>query len=185
MKIPARTMTFAALFAVLTAVGAYIRIPFPLVPMTLQTLFVFLSGALLGSRGGALSQVLYVGMGFLGLPVFAGGGGPQYLLHPTIGFILGFIAGSWVIGRTLDVLGRVSFFSCLCACFFGITVIYALGAAGLYFHLNVVAGKATSFWTVLEIGVIPFIAADGIKAAAVAAVTARVAPRLRRLKTGM
>jgi biotin transport system substrate-specific component len=64
-------------------------------------------------------------------------------------------------------------------------VIYALGAAGLYFHLNVVAGKATSFWTVLEIGVIPFIAADGIKAAAVAAVTARVAPRLRRLKTGM
>jgi biotin transport system substrate-specific component len=184
MKIHARTMTLAALFAVLTAVGAYIRIPFPLVPMTLQTLFVFLSGALLGPRAGALSQILYVGMGFLGLPVFTGGGGPQYLLHPTIGFILGFIAGAWVVGRTLDALGRVSFLTCLCACFLGIAVIYALGAAGLYFHLNVVAGKDTSFWTVLEIGVIPFIAADGIKAVAVAAMAARIAPSLKRLKAG-
>jgi biotin transport system substrate-specific component len=54
----------------------------------------------------------------------------------------------------------------------------------LYFNLNIVAGKATSFGTILEIGVIPFVAADGIKAAAVAAVAARVAPRLRRLKRG-
>ncbi|MFP4482801.1 MAG: biotin transporter BioY [Thermovirgaceae bacterium] len=182
MKIPVKTMTFAALFAVLTAVGAYIRIPFPLVPMTLQTLFVFMSGALLGSRGGALSQILYVGMGFVGLPVFAGGGGPQYLLHPTIGFILGFIAGAWVIGRAIDAFDRVSFFTCLMACFMGIAVIYSMGAAGLYFNLNVVAGKATSFRTVLEIGIIPFITADGVKAVAVAAVAARIAPRLRHLK---
>jgi biotin transport system substrate-specific component len=48
----------------------------------------------------------------------------------------------------------------------------------------VVAGKTTSFWTVLEIGVIPFIAADGIKAVAVAAIAARIAPRLKRLKAG-
>lgn len=184
MKIPVRTMTPAALFAVLTAVGAYIRIPFPLVPMTLQTLFVFLSGALLGSRAGALSQILYVGMGLVGLPVFTGGGGPQYLLHPTAGFLLGFIAGAFVIGRIIEALPRITFLSSLFACLLGIIAIYALGAVGLYFNLNIVAGKATSFGTILEIGVIPFVAADGIKAAAVAAVTARVATRLGYLKRG-
>lgn len=182
MRIPIRTMTLAALFAVLTAVGAFVRIPFPLVPMTLQTLFVFLSGALLGSRAGALSQALYIGMGLVGLPVFTGGGGPQYLLHPTMGFLLGFVPGAWVIGRTLEARRKVSFLTCLAACALGIGVIYAMGAAGLYFNLNVVAGKAASFRTVLEIGVIPFVAADGLKAAAVAAVTARIAPRLKRLK---
>ena len=71
MRFPVRTMTLSALFAVLTAVGAFIRIPFPLVPITLQTFFVFLSGALLGSRAGALAQVLYLGMGLIGLPIFS------------------------------------------------------------------------------------------------------------------
>lgn len=75
MRFPVRIMTLSALFAVLTALGAFIRIPFPLVPITLQTFFVFLSGTLLGSRAGALAQVLYVGMGLIGLPVFTGGGG--------------------------------------------------------------------------------------------------------------
>jgi biotin transport system substrate-specific component len=184
MKIPIRTMTLAALFAVLTAVGAFIRIPFPLVPMTLQTLFVYLSGTLLGSRGGALSQVLYVGMGLVGLPVFTGGGGPQFVLHPTFGFLVGFIAGSFVIGYVLERVKKVSFLTCFAACAIGTAVIYFAGTVGLYLNLNFVAGKAVSFGKVLEIGVLPFVAVDAIKAAAVAAVTARVAPRLRHAMTG-
>lgn len=82
MRFPVRIMTLSALFAVLTALGAFIRIPFPLVPITLQTFFVFLSGTLLGSRAGALAQVLYVGMGLIGLPVFTGGGGPSTFSIP-------------------------------------------------------------------------------------------------------
>jgi biotin transport system substrate-specific component len=175
MKIPIRTMTLAALFAVLTAVGAFIRIPFPLVPMTLQTLFVYLSGTLLGSRGGALSQILYV---------FTGGGGPQFVLHPTFGFLVGFIAGSFVIGYVLERVKKVSFLTCFAACAIGTAVIYFAGTVGLYLNLNFVAGKAVSFGKVLEIGVLPFVAVDAIKAAAVAAVTARVAPRLRHAMTG-
>ncbi len=82
MRFPVRIMTLSALFAVLTALGAFIRIPFPLVPITLQTFFVFLSGTLLGSRAGALAQVLYVGMGLIGLPVFTGGGVPRTFSIP-------------------------------------------------------------------------------------------------------
>ena len=181
MKIPIRTMTLAALFAVLTAVGAFIRIPFPLVPMTLQTLFVYLSGTLLGARGGALSQILYVGMGLVGLPVFTGGGGPQFVLHPTFGFLVGFIAGAFVIGHILEKAKKVSFLTCFAACVIGTAVIYFAGAVGLYCNLNFVAGKALSFGKVLEIGVLPFVAVDAIKAAAVSAITARIAPRLKHV----
>ena len=68
-----RGMVYAALFGALTAVGAYIIIPLPPVPITLQTLFMGLAALLLGGRLGALSQTVYVLLGVIGLPVFAGG----------------------------------------------------------------------------------------------------------------
>jgi len=79
-----RGMVYASMFGALTAVGAYIMIPLPPVPVTLQTLFVFLAGALLGGSLGALSQVVYILLGVIGLPVFAGGkAGAGVLLGPT------------------------------------------------------------------------------------------------------
>ena len=182
MRFPARTMTLASLFAVLTAVGAFIRIPFPFVPMTLQTLFVFLSGAILGSRAGALSQILYVGMGLIGLPVFTGGGGPQYILHPTFGYLVGFILGAWVIGFITEMFEKPSFPFYLIACLCGTAVIYAVGTAGLYLNLNYVAGKETTLMQVIEFGAIPFIAGDSIKMLGAAALASRVGARLRSIK---
>lgn len=182
MRFPARTMTLAALFAVLTAVGAFIRIPFPLVPMTLQTLFVFLSGALLGSRAGVLSQILYVGMGLIGLPVFTGGGGPQYILHPTFGYLVGFIAGAWVIGSITERFEKPSFSVYLAACISGTAVIYTVGTIGLYLNLNYVAGKEMTLIQVIEFGAIPFIAGDAIKMLGAAALASRMGARLRNIK---
>jgi biotin transport system substrate-specific component len=72
-QISLRGMVYASLFGALTAVGAYIIIPLPPVPITMQTLFPGLAGMLLGARLGALSQVVYLFLGILGLPVFAGG----------------------------------------------------------------------------------------------------------------
>jgi biotin transport system substrate-specific component len=83
-----RGMAYSAMFGAITAIGAYIVIPLPLVPITLQTFFVSLAAALLGGTLGALSQVIYVLIGVLGLPVFAGGkGGFGVLMGPT--------GGSW------------------------------------------------------------------------------------------
>jgi len=174
-------MTLTALFAVLTAVGAFIRVPFPPVPITLQTLFVFLSGTLLGSRMGALSQILYVGMGLIGLPVFTGGGGPQYILHPTFGYLLGFIAGAWTIGFISERARKNSFTVFMIACLSGTAVIYSLGAAGLYINLNYVAGKATTLRQVLKFGVIPFVAGDILKMLGTAVLASRVKDRLTRV----
>ena len=70
-----RNMVLAALFAALTAIGAFLQIPTGTVPITLQFLFTALAGLLLGWKWGAISQLLYVGIGLLGLPAFTQGGG--------------------------------------------------------------------------------------------------------------
>ena len=83
-----RGMIYASLFGAVTAAGAFLIIPFPLVPITLQTLFLNLAAALLGGRLGALSQVVYILLGIIGLPVFAGGkGGIGVLFGPTGGYL--------------------------------------------------------------------------------------------------
>ena len=71
-----------ALFAALSVVGAFVKIPTPLVPFTLQTLFCVYAGFLLGARRGFASQLLYLLIGLIGIPVFALGGGPSYVLQP-------------------------------------------------------------------------------------------------------
>lgn len=87
------------LFAALTAAGAQIEIPNSPVPFTLQTLFVLLSGALLGPRLGAVSMLAYLGAGAAGLPVFSSFGfGVARLLGPTGGYLLAFPAASFVVG---------------------------------------------------------------------------------------
>ena len=74
-KVNVRDLSLMALFAALTAVGAFITIPVPPVPFSLQIFFAILAGALLGSRQGAMSIVIYLLLGLCGLPVFTKGAG--------------------------------------------------------------------------------------------------------------
>ena len=92
-------LVLTALFAALTAVGAFFKIPFALAAISLQFLFTAMAGILLGAGYGALSQLVYVLIGLVGVPIFALGGGFSYVLHPTFGFLLGLIPAAWVIGR--------------------------------------------------------------------------------------
>ncbi len=87
-----------ALFVVLMVAGAYIRIPFPLVPLTFQTVVSVLAGLLLGWKKGAASMCVYCFAGLAGLPFFTGGGGIAYVLKPSFGYIIGFIAAAAVAG---------------------------------------------------------------------------------------
>ena len=165
MSVNPKDAALAALFAALTAVGAQIRIPFPLVPLTLQTPFVLAAGLLLGPRGGTLSMTLYLLMGLFGLPVFAGAGGPQVVLMPTFGFLLGFIACAGVAGWIAQggEGGLPSWGRTLAACLGGTGALYLLGLLGLYGNLNLVAGKAVSWGQVIQMGMVPFLLGDGLK----------------------
>ncbi len=115
----------------LTAVAARVEIPHLPVPYTLQTLTVLLSGALLGMRRGALSQVLYLLAGLAGLPVFAqGGAGILRLIGPTGGYLLSFPVAAFVVGYLLQ--GKPPVARSVMAMLTGSFVIFTLGTLQLY-----------------------------------------------------
>ena len=89
MKI--KDIILTALFAALTAIGAFLKIPFPLAAITMQSFFTAMAAILLGRKYGALSQGVYVLIGLVGIPIFALGGGFSYVFQPTFGFLLGLI----------------------------------------------------------------------------------------------
>lgn len=90
-------------FALFAAIGARLEIPHQPVPYTFQTLAVILAGGLLGSRNGFLSMMLYLGLGLVGMPVFAGGGfGLVKLVGPTGGYLLSFPVAAFVVGTLVS-----------------------------------------------------------------------------------
>lgn len=168
-----RAMVYASLFGALTAVGAYIIIPLPPVPITLQTLFLGLAGTLLGGRLGALSQVVYLLLGIIGLPVFAGGkAGLGVLFGPTGGYLIGFIAAAYVIGKLTALKSRPGFLWLCLSLVAGTVVLYALGALQLALVARLTLAKA------LLVGVLPFLAGDGIKIVLTALIALKLRERL-------
>lgn len=97
-KLLAADIAECALFVALMVAAAFIQIPFPLVPLTFQTVVCVLAGLLLGAKKGAISMTVYMLIGLIGLPVFSAGGGIYYVLKPSFGYILGFIVAAAVAG---------------------------------------------------------------------------------------
>ena len=120
-----REMCICAVFTALMCASAFLRIPTPLLPITLQTLVVTLSGLILGSRKGALSTGVYVLIGLMGLPVFTEGGGLSYVLKPTFGYLLGFVIGAYITGKLAEK--ETSLKNYILSSFAGMFVIYIVG----------------------------------------------------------
>jgi biotin transport system substrate-specific component len=177
-----RDMILISLFAAMTAVGAFINIPTPSVPFSLQFVFSAYSGVLLGSKRGLLSQLLYIGIGLTGIPVFTRGGGLSYVLQPSFGFLLGFAAGSFVIGLFTERMKGPTMPKLLVAVLAGLACTYLIGVPYLYFIINVLAeaGKKISFQTAIAWGFTPFVLFDLIKAVIVALSGTIVLPILRK-----
>ena len=172
------SLILIAAFACLTAVAARaaIYLPFTPVPITLQTLAVLLSGALLGSRAGASSQLVYIAGGVAGLPIGAGGNsGIPWLTGPTFGYAIGFVAAAFVTGLMVERGWGVGIWRLAVAMVFGNLVIYVLGVARLGGFLD--GGVQAA----IVAGVLPFLIGDAIKIA----VAAGVVPSARMLIAGL
>jgi len=162
--------------ALVVALAAQVVVPVPLspVPMTLQPLAVLAVGGLLGPIGGVSALILYIGLGALGLPVFAGGGsGALHLIGPTGGYLLAFPVAAGVTGALVAPAPH-SVFRVLLACALGMVIIHVGGVA----QLALLGGDPG---LAFRIGFVPFLTGDLIKVGLAAALILAAGPKIRSL----
>ena len=164
-----------ALFALLTALGAYVAVPLGItpVPMTLQTLFVLLSGALLGPVAGASSQLLYLGLGMAGVPVFAmGAAGLPWIFGPTGGYLMSFPIAAATVGL---IASREGGLVRMAGALLAATLVIFLMGSG---WLAVVTDSSST--ALFAIAVLPFLVGAMVKAAIALVVARQILGRNRR-----
>ena len=166
-----------SVFVMLTALGAFVRIPLPFtpVPITLQTFFVLLSGAFLGSGLGAIAQLSYALIGISGLPIFSSAGsGLSYLFGPTGGYIFGFVLAALFVGRFIKYNQNNLFYT---------FVLFSLGDIILLFcgmiWLKLILGYP--FSKLLFIGFLPFVPGDILKAWVASVLYLKIKSRLKEI----
>ncbi len=172
-------MILGALFAALIAAGAFIKIPIPYVPLTLQTVFVLLSGMLLGKKSGALACLVYLAVGLSGLPVFTKGGGLMYLLEPSFGYILGFPLGAFLAGIRAEKGKNRSFGVLFLSAVCGLCGIYIPGILYLAGILRFYLETQMDLLPLLTVGVFAPLPADLIACALCAWVVWKVKPLVK------
>lgn len=133
-----KSLVYCGLFTALIAIGAFIKIPVPVVPFTLQFLFTTLAGLLLGSKMGTISVVAYMVLGLVGIPIFSEGGGLWYVFKPSFGYIIGFCIETFVTGLMAERMKMKTIFRYLLANFTGLLIVYAVGMAYYYVICNFV-----------------------------------------------
>lgn len=178
-NLSARDMALCGLFTALIAAGAFIKISIPVEPFpmhfTLQFFFVLLAGVLMGGEKGALCAGVYLAVGLVGVPVFAAGGGPAYLIRPTFGFLLGFVFAAFVTGTICSLKNRMTVGWNLFSAFWGMMAYYLSGMAYFYIISNYVISMPVT-WTVVVVNCFLITVVEDFVLCVLAAV---VAKRLR------
>jgi len=165
-----RLLILAGLFTALTVVGARLKIPLPFVPLTLQTFFVLLSGLMLGPVYGAASQLAYLFLGLMGLPVFSEGGGLAYIVKPTFGYLLGFPLASFTAGmivhrgmRLPASLPQPTLSRLILANAAALFAIFIPGVLYLWWNTNFVLSHTLTLTRAVYAGFLIFLPGDAIK----------------------
>ncbi len=166
---------YCALFTALIIIGGYISIPIPVgpVPIVLADFFVMITGLFLGYKYGLISTTLYLALGALGLPVFAGGGaGLAVLVGPTGGFLFGYLLVTASIGF-ITTKRKPGIVTNLIALVIGNVLLYLVGVPWLKVQMNL------SWAAALAAGLTPFIIGIVIKIVAASALGRVLLPRFR------
>jgi biotin transport system substrate-specific component len=168
---------FAIGIACLTGLSAQVKVflPWTPVPITLQTFFVLLAGVLLGKNFGGISQIIYVGVGMLGVGWFAAGS----IFGPTGGYLIGFILAAFFLGYVIDkYVSLRSFFSIfLLILFANFFLIYVPGLVQLGFYFYIIKGSFPGPAALLTMGFFPFIPGAIIKVLLASTVAAAILPK--------
>lgn len=182
-KIRTLDIVLCALFAALTAVGAFIKVPLGAVPFTMQFLFANLAVLLLGKTRSVIAISVYVFLGLCGVPIFTMGGGISYVLQPSFGYLIGFIVGAFFGGLALEKAKKKTIWAYLAASGINLAVVYTLGALYLAFIKNVYIGgeSAMSAWNVLLYGALVYLPGDAASGIIGSILVRRLKPALKFL----
>lgn len=164
---------YTSMFVALIAIGAFIAIPIGPVPIVLQNMFVLLAAIILGPRWGLTCIGIYLLIGLVGLPVFAGGtSGIGKLFGPTGGYLLGYLPCVFVTASISKGLGKKISFDII-AMVIGSLIIYAAGVPWLKVVTSMTFAKA------LTVGMYPFIVGDLLKIIAAALLAKSLRPVIK------
>lgn len=183
--ISTRMLVLCALFTALIAVGAFLRVPIPVWPFTLQFLFANLAALLLGRRYGTIACAAYIVLGLLGLPIFTKGGGPQYIFEPTFGCILGFVLGAFAAGTVVRHAKKSGFGVYLAAGLVNMACVYALGVAWFYAVKSFYLHDPIGVWPLFLTCFLPTIGVDVVKCVVSALLAVRLVPIVGRQSSPM
>lgn len=157
------TGVWVGLIVALISISAFVRIPMYPLPLTMQMFVVFLIPLVFGARVSFYGVALYIVLGLVGLPIFSGGGGLGYVLKPSFGYLIGYLAAMIPAGLIAERINNFKGF--FLAGLVSIIIIYFFGILGLYLNINYIQGKEILLSTAFKAGVISFIIPDLIKLA--------------------
>ena len=179
MKNDVQNLTLIALMAAILCITGPFVIPFGMVPMSLTNMVIYLTIILLDKKKATVSVAIYLLVGFIGLPVFAGfTGGAGKLLGPTGGYLIGYLVLGWIAGTILEVfdeeksVGKLKFRQMM-ALVVGTLGLYLVGTVWLMIQSNL------SFASALTIGVLPFVVFDIMKIVAAVVLGNSIKKRVR------
>ena len=152
-----------AVFVALIIVGAFVKFPIGIVPVSMQFAFCMFASLMLGGLDSFACVAIYVVMGLIGIPVFSAGGGFAYVLQPTFGYILGFLIAAPVggfVARGFKNDARLNIFRLLLGAFCSLAIVYTVGVFYMYLMLNYYVGTAMSMSKAWMAGCAVFLPTD-------------------------
>lgn len=177
-----------AAFVALIAIGAFIKFPIGIVPVSMQCAFCILCALMLGAKDATVAVAIYLAMGLVGIPIFTAGGGFTYVLQPTFGYLLGYIFAlpiGAIIARGIRNTSRPKFWRLILGAFVALAVVYTFGVLYMYLMLNFYVGKEIAMSRAWLTGCAVFLPTDCMWCVVGSVIAYKAVPLVFRRSEGM
>ncbi|MCM1306873.1 MAG: biotin transporter BioY [Bacteroides sp.] len=181
-------LVLIAVFIALIAVGAFVKFPVGIVPVSMQCAMCVLCALMLGAKDATIAVAIYIAMGLVGIPIFTAGGGFSYVLQPTFGYLLGYLvavpAGA-IVARGVKNTSRPRLWRLLLGAFCALAILYTIGVMYMYLMLNFYIGKAMELSKAWLTGAAVFLPTDCMWCVVASIAAYKVVPLVFRKSEGM
>lgn len=180
-------LVLIAIFVALIAVGAFIKFPIGIVPVSMQCAMCVLCALILGAKDGVATIAIYLIMGLIGIPIFTAGGGFTYVLQPTFGYLLGYIVAvpvGAIVARGVHNTARPKLWRLLLGALTVLAILYTFGVFYMYLMLNYYMGNAIDMSKAWLTGAAVFLPTDCMWCVVASLIAYKVVPLVYKYTLG-